>query len=118
MLYFRLKQSGIVGAGVGVFATMDIPRGTVLKGLFGDEDVRWLSWEAFAALDLPADLKDHFPVRYDTGCYLPRDFNRMSVGWFLNHSPEPNLAHDPGYDYYALRDLVAGEELLINYDDL
>ena len=118
MLYYRLRPSNIEGAGVGVFTTVDVPRGTVMAGLFEDEDVRFLSWAEFDALGLPADIKDNFPVRYDDGCYIPRDFNRMSVGWFLNHSPEPNLAHDPEYHYYPLRDLAAGEELLINYDDL
>ncbi len=116
MFHFRLKPSGIAGAGVGVFATADIPRGTYLRELFGADDVRTLTSEEFAALDLPAELKDNFPVRYDNECYLPRDFNRMSIGWFLNHSPDPNLAHDANHDYYALRDVAAGEELLIDYD--
>lgn len=118
MYVFRLKPSVIPGAGVGVFATADIPKGTILRELFDDEDVRFVSWEAFAALNLPAEIKDNFPVRYETGCYLPRDFNRLSIGWYLNDSTEPNLGHDPEYVYYALRDIAAGEELLIHYDHL
>jgi uncharacterized protein len=118
MYFFRLKPSTIPGAGVGVFATADIPVGTVLHELFADDDVRFVPWAVFAALDLPAGLKDNFPVRYDDGAYLPRDLNRMSVGWFLNDGRDPNLAHDPGHVYFALRDIRAGEELLIDYDQL
>ncbi len=118
MFHFRLKPSAIPDAGVGVFATADIPRGAYLRELFADDEVRTLTWEEFAALDLPGELKEHFPVRYDDACYLPRDFNRLSIGWYLNHSPEPNLAHDARHDYYAVRDIAAGEELLIDYDQL
>jgi SET domain-containing protein len=42
----------------------------------------------------------------------------MSVGWYLNDSSSPNLAHDAEYNYFAARDIRAGEELLIRYDDL
>ncbi|MFO0825122.1 MAG: SET domain-containing protein [Gemmataceae bacterium] len=118
MLYFRLKPSTIPGAGVGVFATADIARGTVLTGLFASDDVQRLSWEEFAALEVPAEVKEHFATRYEVECFVPRHFNRMSVGWYLNDSDSPNLAHDADYNYFALRDIKAGEELFIRYDDL
>lgn len=118
MFYFRLKPSTIVGAGVGVFATTAIPRGTVLRELFASDDVRRLTWAEFATLSVPSEIKENFVTRYETECFLPASPNRMSVGWYLNDSPEPNLAHDANYDYYALRDIAAGEELLIRYDDL
>jgi hypothetical protein len=118
MHVFRLKPSTIPGAGVGVFATADIPAGTVLPELFADDDVRFVPWAEFAALPEPAEVTENFAVRYDDGAYLPRDLNRMSVGWFLNDSRDPNLDHDPDYVYFARRDVRAGEELLIDYDRL
>lgn len=118
MHHFRLKPSTIAGAGIGVFATADIPRGTVLKGLFAPDDVRRLTWAEFDALPAPDEVKQHFVTRYESACFAPRCFNRMSAGWYLNDSSEPNLAHDDDYDYHALRDIAAGEELLIRYDDL
>jgi len=118
MHYFRLKPSTIAGAGIGVFTTSHIPRGTVLHGLFGEDDVQRFSWDEFAASKLPDEIKQNFATRYETECFLPRDVNRMSVGWYLNDSPEPNLAHDADYNYFALRDIAAGEELFIRYDDL
>lgn len=118
MVYFRLRPSTIPGAGVGVFAVTDIPKGTLLPELFPDEDVRRLTWEEFAALDVPDEVKNNFATRYETECFVPRDFNRVSAGWYLNDSDEPNLAHDANHDYFALRDIRAGEELFIRYDDL
>ncbi len=118
MHYFRLRPSTIEGAGVGVFATTDVPRGTVLRELFAPDDVRRLTWAEFATLDVPSDVKENFVTRYETECFVPAHFNRISVGWYLNDSEEPNLAHDANYDYYALRAIAAGEELLIRYDDL
>jgi len=116
--HFRLKPSGIAGAGVGVFATADIAAGTVLHELFADDDVRFVPWAEFAALPGPPEVRENFAVRYDDGAYLPRDLNRISVGWFLNDSRDPNLAHDADYVYFARRDIAAGEELLIDYDQL
>jgi hypothetical protein len=118
MHHFRLKPSAIPGAGVGVFATADIPAGAVLHELFAADDVRFLTWAEFAALDVPAEVKENFAVRYDDGAYLPLDFNRLSVGWYLNDSRDPNLAHDADYVYSALRAIGAGEELVIDYDRL
>jgi uncharacterized protein len=116
--YFRLKPSAIPGAGIGVFATAAIPRGTLLRDLFAPGDVRRLTWAEFDALDVPAEIKENFVTRYETECFVPACFNCMSVGWYLNDSDQPNLRHDADYNYYALCDIAAGEELLIRYDDL
>ncbi|MBY0458090.1 MAG: SET domain-containing protein-lysine N-methyltransferase, partial [Gemmataceae bacterium] len=73
---------------------------------------------AFDALAVPIEVKENFAVWYDDARYVPRDFNRLSAGWFLNDSDDPNLAHDAEYTYFALRDIAAGEELFIRYADL
>ncbi|HEY1186208.1 MAG TPA: SET domain-containing protein [Gemmata sp.] len=118
MTHFRLRPSTIPGAGVGVFAVTAIPKGTSLPELFAQDDVRRLTWGEFAALDVPDEVKQNFATRYETECFVPADFNRISAGWYLNDSDEPNLAHDESYNYHALRDIGAGEELFIRYDDL
>lgn len=118
MHHFRLKPSTIPGAGVGVFATADILAGTVLHELFAADDVVFVPWAEFVALPGPAEVRENFAVRYDDGAYLPRDLNRISVGWYLNDGRDPNLDHDADYIYFARRDIRAGEELLIDYDRL
>ena len=47
----------------------------------------------------------------------PNDFSHMSIGWYLNHSSNPNAEHK-NYVYYSIRDIKAGEEILIDYNTL
>jgi hypothetical protein len=51
------------------------------------------------------------------GWHIPADWHRMSIGWYINHSDNPNVAHDD-YIYYAHKYIRAGEELTINYESL
>ncbi|HVK11663.1 MAG TPA: SET domain-containing protein [Gemmataceae bacterium] len=120
MQYFRLKPSTIRDAGVGVFATAAIPKGTYLRELFDPgETIRRLTKAEFEALQSPAAVREPFAVWCEEdACHLPTDPNRMSIGWYMNHSDRPNLAHDEQYDYFTLRDIAAGEELFIDYEAL
>ena len=43
------------------------------------------------------------------------DFSADDTG---RGAQDPNLAHDDEYQYHAVRDIAAGEELFIRYDDL
>ena len=47
----------------------------------------------------------------------PIDFGKMEIGWYLNHSYFPNTFHKE-YHFYALKDIKAGEEITIDYNDL
>lgn len=105
-LSFVLKPSNIDG--VGVFAAHPITKGTPLK-LFEDNDtVRIL-----ATTDIP-DYFKRYCLELNGELHAPANFSRMSVGWYLNHSEEPNVAHE-NYQYFALTDIKAHEEITINY---
>jgi SET domain-containing protein len=45
----------------------------------------------------------------------PKDYRLVCVGWYLNHSPEPN-AYLCSDCLYAARDILEGEEILIDYN--
>ena len=116
---FRLKPSE---HGVGVFAVHDIKKGTYLR-LFGDEqeggpepfiNCRFLKEE-----DVPESFRNTFCVsKGGRGLLIcPKDFGSMPVGWFLNHSKNPNVV-EKNYYYYANRDISANEELSIDYNTL
>jgi SET domain-containing protein len=117
-MHFRLKKSTIEEAGIGVFSTSHIKEGQNLKTLFNENDVRWLTEEEFEKLKVSEELKHNFAIHYEDGYSLPADFNHISVGWYLNHSDNPNLYSDEEYEYYASRDIYPGEELFINYEKL
>jgi SET domain-containing protein len=99
-LIFVLKPSRIHG--VGVFTRHALRKGTsVERRLFGSDYRR-------------ARPVDHrYP--YATKRWAPRDYHRMAVGWFLNHSDRPNL---DGRTWRTLCYLRPGEELTVNYGEL
>lgn len=101
---FTLGPSPIDG--VGVFATHAIEENAELR-MFAPDDISWRS--EF----LPPTFYKHVVVELSS-TMCPQDFGRMSVGWYLNHSDDPNAAHKD-YRYFALRDIEPGEEVTINY---
>jgi hypothetical protein len=121
-LSFCLRPSP--GRGVGVFVTHGVRAGTLLA-LFPTgpgglaEYNRFLTW---AALEEAPPLLRAFATVYgvetEAGVWIPPDFARMSIGAYLNHADEPNAHHDENYEYHASRDLVPGEEVLIDYGAL
>jgi uncharacterized protein len=112
-VYARLKPSKIHG--VAVFAIIDIPKETYV---FPDdnESIVWI--DKTIVESLPKALKQFYddfaiitPEQY--GC--PTSFNKLTTAWYLNHSGTPNIAADPQFNFYALRDIKAGEELTVDY---
>lgn len=101
--------------GIGVFATHDIPKGSFLR-LFGDPGSPKIVSVPAQVVDIPSPFEMYCIHRVD-GLIRPVDFGCMEVGWYLNHSNEPNAYHQD-YDFYALRDIQTGEEIFINYHSL
>lgn len=101
-----LKPSPIHG--VGVFTTENIKRGAILPSFF---DNRTFTTE------LSQGWEQRFSVvtnDWGGGYYLPNDFNKISITWYLNHSDKPNISRIG----QALRLIEAGKELTINYKTL
>jgi hypothetical protein len=114
-VYTRLRRSPIHG--VGVFAIRDIKRDTPLFS--GDnEEMLWVGEG-----DLPRTprqvrrLYDDFAVVKDKRYGCPKNFNRLTMSWYLNEprkGQRPNV-RETNYDFFALRDIKAGEELTVDY---
>ncbi|MBI3631977.1 MAG: SET domain-containing protein [Candidatus Vogelbacteria bacterium] len=110
---FRLEPSPVHG--VGVFTHHFILKGTYLP-LFAENDYK------FRHTAQTSYRERKFLERYGIkerklGYHGSADFNRMSVGWYLNHSKTPNVGHK-NFRYYALRDIHPREEILIDYATL
>lgn len=112
--YTRIGTSKIHG--VGVFAILPIKKGTFI---FAGEDstIVWVNKKIVA--ELPEEIRkiyDDFCInRCD--CYgAPSSFNNLSIGWYLNHSDNPNVLVDENYDFYAKSDILVGEELTVDYN--
>ena len=113
-VYARIGASPT--SGVGVFAIRDIPADT---NIF-DERPSWLVWiDEADIMGLPEEIQKLYvdfgvPIDGKIGC--PSSFNEITPSWYVNHSKDnPNLYADEGFVFKALRDIKAGEELLVDY---
>jgi SET domain-containing protein len=109
---FRLKPSE---HGIGVFAMHDISKGTHLR-LFGDGEHLEDRSRALQKKSVPEEFQD-FCMYKESNLVCPGDFGVMPIGWYLNHSFSNNAYHKD-YQWYASRDIKAGEEILIDYNSL
>jgi hypothetical protein len=113
-VYARLMPSALHG--VGVFAIIYIPKDTYV---FEPDDAELISVKAAQTNELAPPLRrlyEDFCV-LEGGTYsCPTSLNLLTPSWFLNNSKNPNMAADSSLRFYALRDIVAGEELTADYD--
>ncbi len=105
--------------GVGVFTTEPIRQGGHVR-LWQADDWRFIP---FADAERDPELvaaRETYCVTHASGYCCPLDFHRMSIGWYMNHSDQPNVTHrrEENFEYYAARDIEAGEEILCDYRSL
>lgn len=119
--YVMLKPSPIEG--IGVFAIRDIPRGC--RDMFSkpDSNDNWITVPKTDVEALPPHAQ--FIVGnyclYDEESYFIPDngFKKIDVSLFLNHADIPNVISINDGDYFeAVRDIKAGEELLVDYGEI
>lgn len=100
--------------GIGVFAAHDIKMGASLR-LFGNdespEESRMLNKE-----NVPEFFR-HYCIARGSQLSCLDDFGCMPIGWYMNHSRTPNAKHR-NWEYFAILDISAGEEILIDYNTL
>ena len=117
--YVMIKPSALHG--IGVFALRPIPKGQ--RGIFSKGIGEWIPVSRKEVAQLPQhaiDLVENYCL-YDEENYFVPDygFKVMDLVNFLNHADTPNIfSINDGEDFETLRDIAAGEELLINYGDI
>jgi hypothetical protein len=101
-----------------VFAIRDIPKDT---NNFKD-DMSKMEWIDAAEVDRTDGeirrLYVDFCVQHDGMYGCPKGFNNLTVSWYLNQplaGQEPNVICGGDYDFFASRDIRAGEELTVDY---
>ena len=100
--------------GVGCFSDVKIKKGSYVR-VWSPEDSRWVP-EKKAHASPQKKLFQRFGIRSTGGYWAPINFLRISVGWYMNHSETPNLQSDDGeVTYYAIKDILPGEEVTIDY---
>jgi SET domain-containing protein len=104
--------------GIGVFALIDIPKGT--KNIFSKESGEWIKVSRVEVDALPTHSKNLVETHclFDEDHYYLPDygFKKLDIVIFLNHSTEPNIISvNDGVYFEAIKDIPCGEELLIDY---
>ena len=115
-LKYKLAPSLIPGAGVGLFALVDIPADTYVVQHRTATDFH-IPWEEVK--DAPIVVQEH--IAEMTTCDwkefrldVPADM--IYPAYYVNHSAEPNLYWDRHTDeLYAIRNIAAGEEMTTYY---
>ncbi|MCC6754601.1 MAG: SET domain-containing protein [Saprospiraceae bacterium] len=107
--------------GVGVFALCEIPCGCT--GMFSKDPGEWVHLSYADVDELPGHarkLVEAYCLFDESGYFVPAGgFKAMDLSLFLNHSETPNIASiDDGAAFVALRDISAGEELLVDYGSI
>lgn len=120
---FILKPS--VFGGIDVFATHDIPSGTAIFNYNYSPHFRTLKIK-----NVPTQLLKYCIYISDEECLCPERFDRMEIGWYLNHSHTPNIGRTEAIvggeminerrkrNLYTIVDIKAGDEILIDYNEL
>jgi hypothetical protein len=105
-----------------VFAIRPIAAGT---NLFAN-DRSGLVWVERAALEATGLEPEQRRLYHDFGIArgdrigCPANFNNLTPGWYLNEpaeEEEPNVRIDPQLNFFAAREIAAGEELTVRYTD-
>jgi hypothetical protein len=83
----------------------------------------WIDRAALEEADLSAEaqrLYHDFGIARGGRIGCPSDFNNLTPGWYLNEpaaGEEPNVRVDAELNFFAARDIAAGEELTVRYTD-
>lgn len=119
--YVMLRPSPV--AGIGVFAIQNIEKGC--RDMFSKPDTndRWITLSKKEAAVLP----DHVKLLVENYCLFDEEnyfvpdygFKKIDISLFLNHSDAPNVISIQDGEYFeAVRDIAAGEELVIDYGEI
>lgn len=109
---FVLKPSSIKDAGVGVFAVHSIVAGTKLH-LHTDNHVS----RELKPDKVPAELLKLCIAEENETYICPEHFNRVEMGWYVNHSLKPNIEkREDGF--HAIADIKPGDEIVMDYNSL
>ena len=118
-VYCRLKASP---QGVGVFAVRDIPAGANPFMELKANENEWIKVpenEIYEDRKIPEAVKlmveDFFIWRNGFIYFPPLGMNEIGIGYYVNHSKNPNLRGE-NKEFITLREVKAGEELTADYE--
>lgn len=110
-----LKESKIQG--IGLFASEDISKGTVV---WSYNELTTISWDDEEWLKIRGSLSANAFSNIERFAYYEESKWRLNLddSRFMNHSKKPTLGYNKSSRLcYALRDISKGEELTTDYSE-
>ncbi len=95
--------------GLGLHATEDIPKGTIIWTLSGSDTILNQN-QVDCLFKIEKAFIDKYAYKHNSLYYLCTDDAR-----FMNHSSTPNTDDTTTESTVALKDILAGEEITCNY---
>ena len=116
-ILIELRRSNING--VGVFATKKIAeKQFIAEGIHKADYDDLVSWEEAKSFDEDTRKKIHDFCIGTPGGFIPpedKDFSKLSVEWYMNHSCNGNVGFNEDGDFVAIKEIGRDEELTYDY---
>jgi SET domain len=108
--YLVLRPSAIEG--VGVVAECEFVVGEVIP-VWVEDDYKLI----VNPLGRELEMCGNYCIPEGDSYHCPKNFNAMSIGWYLNHADEPNATMKDDV-CIAIKEIHPGEEVTIDYSVL
>lgn len=116
---FELRPSKIIDGEVGLFSLREFKSGDVVVEHSNWDESNLIGWEEFGELDVATKRQlIFFCYKDERGIHAPQDINKINIGYFSNHSCNPNLIPNDSDDFIAKRDIHINDELTIDVEAL
>jgi len=112
----EIKPAKFLKNGIGLFATRNLPIGTVIgdSRTLGKEVFH--KWSELKSVDSVTRKKiSDYCLGTEEGFYTPLDLNAMTLPWHMNHSCDGNVAFDNGGNFVLIKAVRRGDELCWDY---
>ncbi len=114
----ELRPSLYVKGGVGLFASRDMKKGTIISEAIkeGLNPVPEFAWSDYEKIDDETKVMvDHFCLGSEYGFSMPLDFNYLPVAWYINHSCDGSVGFDENGNFVLIKDVMKNDELAYDY---
>lgn len=112
----EIKPSKVASGGVGIFAVHNFKKRDIIGKAICYSPGVFLSWNDVHKLNTTVQhMIAKFCIGNTEGVWTPLDFNFLPAIWYINHNCDYNVGFDEHDNFIAVRDILEGEELCLDF---
>ncbi len=112
----KIGVSNIIPGEIGVFSLRPIKKDEIVVSHKQFTKAKFFPWSEYSKLDSVTKKRVMaYCSGTEDGFCAPEDLNYISIAWHLNHSCNPNVGFDEKWNFVAMRNIKANEELTWDY---